>query len=80
MITIPILVGHDSTAAPIGIVREIDGKLCVEFRADVRMTREMVFEIFGGAGLLVTETTIEDGVIIIRKGEILEFSLPPTSA
>lgn len=77
---IPILMNHDHTEAPIGVVREKDGALFVEFTADVKITKEWAFNIFGGAGLRVLEATEEDGVFFIRKAQILEFSLMPDPA
>lgn len=76
---IPILMNHDQTK-PIGFVEVIDGALHVRFAEDVRITRDMAFQIFGDAGLQVLEATDEAGVMLIRHGRILEWSLCPQPA
>jgi hypothetical protein len=76
---LPILWNHDHTK-PIGSVEAVDGALKFKFSEDVKITREKMFEIFGGAGIRVTEMEEIDGVVTIKSGEILEFSflaLPP---
>ena len=72
--TIPILLNHEA-AKPIGVAEFQDGQMFVRFVDDVKITREMAFEIFGNAGLLVLESTEEDGVMLIRRGRIVEWSL-----
>lgn len=76
---IPILMNHEHDK-PIGALREQDGKLFVEFLADMKITKEACFEIFGGAGLQVIEATEEAGIYYIRKARIVEFSLTPSVA
>ena len=75
---LPVLMNHEHDK-PIGVVREQDGKLFVEFLADMKITKEAAFEIFGGVGLQVLEATEEDGVFYIRKARIIEFSLVPSA-
>lgn len=76
---VPILINHEHDK-PIGVVREVDGNLFVEFTADMKITKEACFEIFGGAGLQVLEATEEAGIYYIRKARIVEFSLTPSAA
>ena len=73
---VPILINHDHTK-PIGTVVAVEGQLQVLFSEDVRITPAMADEIFGNAGLLVLEATEEDGVTLIRRGRIVEWSLLP---
>lgn len=68
---IPFLLNHDA-AKPIGIWGR-DG--IGEFNPDQRITREMLFEMLGGAGVRILESFLEDGVIYVRAFEIMEFSL-----
>lgn len=75
---LPILINHEHDK-PIGMLREDDGKLFVEFLADMKITKDACFDIFGGAGLQVLEATEEDGVFYIRKARIVEFSLTPSA-
>jgi hypothetical protein len=72
---IPVLLNHDAGKV-IGIWR---GDGIGEFNADQRITREMLFNIFGGAGVRFLEVFDEAGVVYVRKFEILEFSLVPES-
>lgn len=76
---IPILCKHDHTK-PIGSVESINGALRFKFSEDVKLTLENLFEVFGGAGIRVTEMEDVEGVVTIKSGEILEFSFgtPPT--
>jgi len=71
---IPILLKHEHDKQ-IGVLREENGGLFVEFQSDVYITQEWLFEIFGGAGIRIIEMHEKDGVFYIRKGQILEFSL-----
>ena len=68
---VPILSNHDHTSPPIGVVESVDGSLYVRFRDDMKITQEMAFLIFGDAGLRVLEATEEEGVMLIRRAEIL---------
>ena len=76
---LPILMNHEHDK-PIGVLREQDGKLFVEFLAGMKITKEACFEIFGGAGLQILEATEEAGIYYIRKARIVEFSLTPSAA
>ena len=71
---IPILVQHDHSQKPIGRVLATDRGLSVQFREDVRITREMLFDIFGGAGIRVDEMERDGDLLIVKAGTILEFS------
>jgi hypothetical protein len=74
MSALPLLLNHDHNN-PIGTVEPIgDGKLEFKFNTDVLITKEMLFDIFGNAGLVVTHREMKDGVVHIKAGEILEFS------
>lgn len=70
----PILMNHDFTKA-IGSVDVINGELHFRFATDVSITKDMAFEIFGNAGLQLFEASEVDGVMLIRSGRIVEFSL-----
>lgn len=72
---VPILLNHDQTKPPVGVVEIRDGGLFVRFTDDMKITREMAFEIFGNAGLQILECTDDSGVMLIRRGRILEWSL-----
>lgn len=71
---IPVTVNHDHSREPIGLLRQVGASIEVEL-VDA-LTHEQVFQIFGGAGLVVRET-VDDK---IKRFEILEFSLCPTAA
>ena len=73
---LPILRNHDHRQPPIGYVRTVDGEVFFEFIADVLVTREIAFEIFGNAGLRIIESSERNGLLVIHKGQLLEFSLP----
>jgi hypothetical protein len=74
----PILLNHDQTS-PIGFVEIVEGALYARFTSDMKITREMAFDIFGNVGLQALEATEENGVMLIKVGRILEWSLSPTS-
>lgn len=74
---VPILLNHDHQTKPVGFVEFVDGAIHIRFATDVKITTEMAFEIFGNAGLEVLEYSDEGGVMMIRHGRILEWSLPP---
>ena len=76
---IPILLNHEHDKQ-IGLLREQDGKLFIEFMADMKITKEACFEIFGGAGIQILEATEEAGIYFIRKARIVEFSLTPSAS
>lgn len=76
----PILLNHDYSRDPIGVVRQVDGRLYVEFTKEVEMTREWFLEIFGNPGFRVLEAVTKDGIVRIKKAEILEFSFSPHPA
>ncbi len=69
---LPLLLNHDASKV-IGVWRGDDGEC--EFNADQRITREMLFEMFGGAGVRFIEIFEENRTLYVRKFEILEFSL-----
>lgn len=81
MTTLPILRGHDR-AKPIGYIEAVGGcTLRVRFTDEVEITREMFFEIFGGAGLRISRYKVNAaGNMCIQEGEIIEFSLNPDCA
>ncbi len=68
----PILRNHDKNKAPIGTVDFQDGKIC--FRFSQPIPKHELFEIFGNAGIRMTETEDRDGELFVTAGEILEFS------
>lgn len=74
IVSAPILMNHDHQSMPIGMVEFVDGRVQFRFASDARITREMAFNIFGNAGL-VLEAFEEGGVQYIRRGRILEWSL-----
>jgi hypothetical protein len=74
----PILMNHDFTKA-IGSVDVINGELHFRFATDVRITKDMAFEIFGNAGLQLFEVSEVDGVMLIRSGRIVEFRCLPAA-
>ena len=46
------------------------------FDEDVLISRDNLFEIFGNAGISVTESKVlPDGTVVIIAGSIMEFSL-----
>ncbi len=77
MNNIPLLWNHDPTAKPIGSMYTDDGRLMFYFTEDVQISDEMMFEIFGDAGILVLDVKDSDGVRYIKRGQILEFSFTP---
>lgn len=81
--SIPILKGHDHRHV-IGKVEIKDGKMYFEFSKDVKITRKQFFEIFGNVGVVFSDYTLDllwqdedinPEMVLINKGEILEFSL-----
>ena len=73
---IPILHDHDPSAA-IGVVRIIDDGVFFEFTKDAQISREMLFDIFGNAGIKITEFEADgDNIAVVKAGQILEYSLP----
>jgi hypothetical protein len=73
---LPILWNHDHTRKPIGMVEVSSGLVSFRFDDSVRISHENMFEIFGGAGIKVTEMErLEDGTVLIKAGSIMEFSL-----
>jgi hypothetical protein len=76
---IPILLNHEPSKA-IGWTEIVDGQLQFVMAADSQITLDMAFQVFGNAGLQVLEATEEDGVMMIRRGRILEWSVAPEAA
>lgn len=74
--SLSILMTHDHTK-PIGFVEVIDGRSHVHFTTDMKITKDMAFQIFGNAGLQVLEATEDAGVMMIKDGRVLEWSLSP---
>lgn len=70
-VDIPFLLNHDASK-PIGVWRK-DG--VGEFNPEQRITREMLFEMLGGAGVRIIESFAENGQLYVRAFEIIEFSL-----
>lgn len=70
---IPILLYHEKDN-PIGVVVAEGGKLFINFKENINITRENLFNIFGGAGIRVIEED-HNGCGYIRKAQIFEFSL-----
>lgn len=71
---VPILWNHDQ-GKPIGWVNVEDERPTIEFNETARINKDQLFEIFGGAGILVTDCYQVDGITYVRKCQILEFSL-----
>jgi hypothetical protein len=76
---LPILLDHDHTK-PVGAVELVDGALQMRFDADVKITKDIAFQIFGDLGFQVLEYSQQDGLMLIRKARILEWSLCPAPA
>lgn len=80
----PILMGHDHSRL-IGSIQLVDGRLMAEFSVGMDITKELLFDIFGGAGISthhIGPSGKGDGYHVFR-GQILEFSLcaaPPARA
>jgi hypothetical protein len=76
---IPILRDHDASKV-IGVADTDGGRITIKFSQDLRITKSMFFEIFGNAGVIVTDADGDnEEEKIIRKAEIIEFSLPALS-
>lgn len=76
----PILTAHDHTK-PIGMVKMDGTNLVCEFTEDFEVTTDLLFEIFGGAGILLSEAVHRaNGSRLVRKGSILQFPLCPPGA
>jgi hypothetical protein len=71
---IPILLNHDHTKV-IGLWKR--GGIA-EFLPDQKITKEQLFNIFGGAGIRVIESFEDATGKYVRAFEILEFSLCPS--
>lgn len=76
---LPILFKHDHKR-PIGVVLFDNGAVKFKFSEEVKVSLDQAFEIFGGAGIKVTSKELVDGVVIIKEGEILEFSFSPNTS
>ena len=75
MASTPILWAHDRTRQ-IGVVEQGGEVMKFRFDEDVLISRDNLFEIFGGAGIRVTESELlPDGTRLIKAGQIMEFSL-----
>ena len=74
---IAILMDYDNSR-PIGRLVEKDGGLFVYFFEGVRITRNMFFDIFGGAEAKYLDYDIGDdgNITTVRAAQILSFSLP----
>ena len=72
---VPILRNHcpGESGGDLGSLSPVAGRLFFQF--DAPITRDMFFEIFPGAGAKFTEAEIVDGALMVKAGEILEFSL-----
>ena len=71
----PILWAHDRTRQ-IGVVEQGGDLMKFRFDEDVLISRDNLFEIFGNAGISVTESKVlPDGTVVILAGSIMEFSL-----
>lgn len=68
---IPILLNHDYNKV-IGMWKR-DG--VAEFLPDQRITKEQLFDIFGGAGIRVIESFEDATGKYVRAFEIVEFSM-----
>lgn len=75
-LSVPLLCSHDHTRV-IGFLDVSRGGLEFEFASDQRITREQMFNIFGGAGVEVLEQEITQDETYIKRGRIYEFSLCP---
>lgn len=72
-----IAVNHDRSQSSIGRMRQVEYHLEVElFRP---MSMEQLFNIFGGAGIMLNEATLDDSgnVATVSRFEIPEFSYCP---
>jgi hypothetical protein len=67
----PILINHDKRR-PIGVVEIVDRQIHLRFMQHV-VSREMLFNIFGNAGVQILETN-SDGMV--RRARIVEWSVP----
>lgn len=74
-LTRPLLWNHDHMK-PVGRVEVVNGKIEFHFNEDLFITHEMLFEIFGNVGLQVTKQEVVAGLVCIRAGQIMEWSLP----
>jgi len=70
---IPILLNHDHQR----IIGTWRGDGIAEFLPDQRITKDQLFNIFGGAGIQVLEWLEDETGEYVRKFQILEFSLCP---
>lgn len=77
-INMPILKNHDEHAI-IGKIYSEDGHIYFKFFEEIEITKDMLFEIFGNAALKLIVFEAEGEKIKVRKGEIIEFSLPELS-
>lgn len=78
---IPILKNHDR-AAQIGYVYAEGDKLMFKITDERSITKQELFEIFGGAGVMIAEHKHHEAgeVVEITAGRLLEFSLCPTAS
>jgi hypothetical protein len=72
-LNIPILIGHNQ-GNQIGRIYQKESSFFFEFSERVKITEEMLSDIFGGIGFKVEDYTIEGESRIIKSGQILEFS------
>lgn len=73
--TLPILVNHDRSRPPIGVVDVQDGRL--EFKFSTPVECDQVFKIFGNVGVQFTAMQYdENGTCLVSAGIIFEFSSP----
>jgi len=70
---IPILQNHDNSVPPIGYVTWDNGRLFVDFVKGIEFS--LFYEIFGDVGMRPLEVSDGEEQPVIKKAEILEFSL-----
>lgn len=75
MASTPILWAHDRTRQ-IGVVEQVGEVMKFRFDEDVLISRDNLFEIFGNAGISVTESKVlPNGTVVILAGSIMGFPL-----
>lgn len=69
---IPITVNYDHSKPPVGFIQVEDNRITFAFYSPI--TRTELFELFGCAGIRITEAEMKEDELLIKTGEILEWS------
>lgn len=74
---IPLLMNHDHSCDPIGVVTAKDDRITVTLKEGHYLTKEQIFAVMGHAGVVITKQHFTETGALIEEFEVLEWSLVP---